>query len=95
MIYDSDLSIIHFRGIRRNNIYILSMNFVSNDHCLVASINNFLLWHKCFGHVNMKNISRILKLDLVNGLPKLVFKNDHFCDACQQDKMHKSTFKSK
>jgi hypothetical protein len=43
----------------------------------------------------VKNLSRISKNDLVKGLPKLNFKKDHFCDSCQQGKMHRSTFKSK
>jgi hypothetical protein len=95
LIYDSDLSTILFKGIRKKNIYVLSMNIISNEHCLVASVDDSLLWHRRCGHVHMKNISRISKHDLVNGLPKISFKKDHFCDACQQEKLHKSTFKSK
>ena len=94
LIYDIDLITIIFKGHRKNNIYVLSMNNISNEHCLIASSNDSILWHKRFGHVNFKHMSKISKNDSVNGLPKMSFKNN-FCDACQQGKMHKSSFKSK
>ena len=94
LIYDIDLITIIFKGYRKNNIYVLSMKNISNEHCLIASSNDSILWHKCFGHVNFKHISKISKNDSVNGLPKMSFENN-FCDACQQGKMHKSSFKSK
>jgi len=34
-------------------------------------------------------------MDLVKGLPKISFKFDLLCDACQQGKQHKASFKSK
>jgi len=43
----------------------------------------------------MKNIHRISHFDLVNGLPKINYRVNHFCDACQQGKMHKTSFKPK
>ena len=95
MIYDSDMTTILFKGVRKKNIYILSMKIFSNDHCLLASNDESILWHRRCGHINIKNISRISKNKLVNGLPIISYNKDHFCDACQQGKMHKSTFKSK
>ena len=71
------------------------MNFPSNDHCLLACSDDSFLWHRRCGHVNMKNISRISRKNLVNGLPKLDYKKNHFCDSCQKGKMHKSSHRSK
>ena len=59
LIYNHDMSNILFRGFRNNNIYVLSMNIETENHCLVASSNDTTLWHKRLGHVNMKNIHRI------------------------------------
>ena len=78
MIYDMDMSSLLFKGIRKKNIYTLSMNFPSHDHCLLISSDDSLLWHRRCGHVNMKNMSRISRSDLVNGLPKLDYKKNHF-----------------
>ena len=95
MIYDIDMTSLLFKGVRKKNIYILSMNFSSYDHCLLVSSDDSLLWHRRCGHVNMRNLSRVSKNDLVNGLPRLEYKKDHFCDSCQKGKMHKTSFKFK
>ena len=80
-IEDNKSNII-FEGIRKKNIYILSMK-VSNDNlCLLANTSDPWIWHKRFGHLNFKLLSRLSKLDLVRGLPKLNFKVDSICDAC-------------
>ena len=88
---------ILFKYSRNNNIYELSITCISsNDNlCLLASNNDYFLWHKRFGHLNMKTISKISKFDLVKGLPKIAFKKDYFCDSCQLGKQVKSSFKSK
>jgi hypothetical protein len=95
MIYAFDMTTLLFKGIRKKNIYILSMKFDTHEHCLLASNDESLLWHRRLGHVNVKNISRISKNNLVNGLPKLDYKKNHFCDSCQKGKMHKTSHRSK
>ena len=69
---------------------------VSNDNlCILASISNPRIWHKRFGNLNFKLLSRLSKHDLVRGLPKMNFKVDSLCDACQPGKFRKSSFKLK
>lgn len=53
------------------------------------------VWHRRLGHVSMRRISRINKLNLVRGLPKLKFNSDALCEACQKGKFSKPAFKSK
>ena len=77
------MSNILFKGIRKENIYILSMHVNSHEHCLVVSLYDSHLWHRRCDHINVKNILRISKNNLVSGLPKLDFKKNHFCDPCQ------------
>ncbi|GJX41932.1 putative ribonuclease H-like domain-containing protein, partial [Tanacetum coccineum] len=44
---------------------------------------------KGLGHLNFKNLNKLVKGNLVRGLPSRVFKNDHTCVACQKGKQHK------
>ena len=83
MIYDSDMTNLLFKGFRKKNIYILSMKISSHEHCLIVSSDESLLWHRRCGHVNVKNISRISKNNLVSGMPKLDFKKNYFCNPCK------------
>ena len=69
---------------------------ISNDNlCLLANTSDPWIWHKRFGYLNFKLLSGLSKLDLVRGLPKLNFKVDSICDACQLGKLKKSSFKLK
>ena len=53
------------------------------------------MWHKRFGHLNFKLLSRLSKHDLVRGLPKNEFKVDSLCDECQLGKLRRNSFKLK
>ena len=69
---------------------------ISNDNlCLLANASDPWIWHKRFGHLNFKLLSRLSKHDLIRGLPKIDFKVDSICDACQLGKLRKSSFKLK
>ncbi|GKD82615.1 putative ribonuclease H-like domain-containing protein [Tanacetum coccineum] len=58
--------------------------------CLTAkaTIDESNKWHRRLGHVNFKNLN---KLVLVRGLPSKIFQNDHTCVACQKGKQHKAS----
>ncbi|GKE64330.1 hypothetical protein Tco_1518491 [Tanacetum coccineum] len=45
-------------------------------------------------HVNFKNINKLAKHRLVNGLPSKLFTNDHNCVACNKGKQHKASYKA-
>ncbi|GJW60364.1 putative ribonuclease H-like domain-containing protein [Tanacetum coccineum] len=47
------------------------------------------------GHINFKNLNKLVKGNLVRGLPSKVFKNDHTCVACQKGKQHRASCKAK
>ncbi|KAI3814040.1 hypothetical protein L1987_18782 [Smallanthus sonchifolius] len=62
--------LILLRTPRRNNTYIVEMNdpeTKSSMACLLSKASNSesLLWHRRLGHVNFKNINRLVKQDLV------------------------------
>ncbi|GJV66243.1 putative reverse transcriptase domain-containing protein [Tanacetum coccineum] len=61
--------------------------------CLIAkaTIDESNKWHRRLGHVNFKNLNKLVKGNLVRGLPSKIFQNDHTCVACQKGKQHKAS----
>nr|GEX67880.1 ribonuclease H-like domain-containing protein [Tanacetum cinerariifolium] len=57
-----------------------------------ASIDESNKWHRRLGHVNFKNLNKLVKGNLVRGLPSKIFKNDHTCVACQKEKQYKASY---
>ena len=53
------------------------------------------VWHRRLGHISMRKLSQLNKLELVRGLPKLKFSSYALCGACQKGKFSKTTFKIK
>nr|GEU85327.1 hypothetical protein [Tanacetum cinerariifolium] len=85
---------------RKNNMYSFDMkNIVPQKDltCLLAKATNdeSMLWHRRVGHINFKNINKLVKDNLVRGLPSKHFKNDQTCVSCLKGKQHKVSFKSK
>nr|GEU34764.1 hypothetical protein [Tanacetum cinerariifolium] len=58
-------------------------------------INESMLWHRRLGHLNFKTMNKLVRSDLVKGLPSKRFENDHSCVACLKGKQHKASCKSK
>ncbi|GJR43991.1 ribonuclease H-like domain-containing protein [Tanacetum coccineum] len=77
---DEDLVIL--RAPRKNDVYSLDLkNIIPSGGvtCLVAKATNdeVVLWHRRLGHVNLKNINKLVQGNLVRGLPSKTFKIDH------------------
>jgi hypothetical protein len=51
--------------------------------CLVVSINDNFLWHRILGNINKDILSKLVKNELVKGLPHIALKNKKLCDVCQ------------
>nr|GFB32015.1 hypothetical protein [Tanacetum cinerariifolium] len=47
------------------------------------------------GHLNVKTMNKLVRHNLVRGLPTKSFDNDHTCTACLKGKQHKASYKSK
>lgn len=84
-------------GKRYNNIFMISLDDSSLKlKCLVVNNNNDAwLWHKRIAHIHMDHLNKLVKHDLVVGLPKIKFIKDKLCDACQKGKQTKVSFKPK
>nr|GEV91352.1 hypothetical protein [Tanacetum cinerariifolium] len=61
--------------------------------CLVAkaSADECMLWHMRLVHLNFKTINRLVRHNLVRGLPSKCFDNDHTYAACLKGKQHKAS----
>ncbi|GJV30617.1 ribonuclease H-like domain-containing protein [Tanacetum coccineum] len=82
---------------RKNNMYSVDMkNIVPKESltCLVAkaTLDESMLWHRRLGHVNFKTINKLVKDNLVRGLPSKRFENDQTCVACLKGKQHKASY---
>nr|GEZ30852.1 ribonuclease H-like domain-containing protein [Tanacetum cinerariifolium] len=82
---------------RENNMYNVNLkNIVPSGDltCLFAkaALDESNLWHRRLGHINFKTINKLVKGNLVRGLPSKVFENDHTCVACKKGKQHKASY---
>ncbi|GJS92474.1 putative ribonuclease H-like domain-containing protein [Tanacetum coccineum] len=86
---------------RQNNMYSFDLkNVVPSGGltCLFAimlTIDESNLWHRRLGHINFKTMNKLVRGNLVRGLPSKLFENDHTCVACQKGKQHKASCKTK
>ncbi|GJT25174.1 putative ribonuclease H-like domain-containing protein [Tanacetum coccineum] len=88
------------RVLRKDNIYSVDLKSVVPTRgltCLFAkaTIDESNLWHMRLGHINFKNMNKLVRGNLVRGLPLNIFENDHSCVACQKGKQHKTSCKAK
>ncbi|GJS66924.1 retrovirus-related pol polyprotein from transposon TNT 1-94 [Tanacetum coccineum] len=85
---------------RKDNMYSFDMkNIVPKESltCLVAKATSdeSMLWHRRLGHINFKNINKLVKDNLVRGLPIKGFENDQTSVACLKGKKHRASCMSK
>ncbi|GKB82114.1 retrovirus-related pol polyprotein from transposon TNT 1-94, partial [Tanacetum coccineum] len=87
------------KGSRGSNLYTISVEDMMKSFpiCVLskASKNKSWLWHRPLNHLNFGTINDLARKDLVRGLPRLKFKKDHLCSACQLGKSKKHTHKPK
>ena len=71
---------VHFEGYRHRNVYKINLDDFksSSEVCLYSLNDNSWLWHRKLRHVSMDTISKLLRKDLVKGLPKLDFSKTRF-----------------
>nr|GEX24444.1 ribonuclease H-like domain-containing protein [Tanacetum cinerariifolium] len=82
---------------RQNNIYSFNLeNIVPTGGlaCLIAksTVDESNKCHRRLGHVNFKNLNKLVKGNLVKGLPSKIFQNNHNCVAFQKGKQHKASW---
>nr|GEU34885.1 hypothetical protein [Tanacetum cinerariifolium] len=60
-----------------------------------ATLDESNLWHRRLSHINFKTMNKLIKGNLVRGLPLKVFENNHTCVACKKGKQHTASCKTK
>ncbi|KAL8097999.1 hypothetical protein AgCh_030940 [Apium graveolens] len=90
---------IAMTGVRHGNLYEarVSTNTDGSEVCLLCrvSVEDSWNWHKRLSHLNFNNINKLLRKDLLRGLPNALFTLDGLCDSCQKAKQRKTSLKSK
>nr|GEV13696.1 hypothetical protein [Tanacetum cinerariifolium] len=95
-----DESQILLKVLRKNNMYSVDLkNIVPKGDltCLFSKAisDESRLWHRRLGHLNFKTMNKLVKGNLVRGLPTKLFKNELNCVACQKGKQHRPSCKTK
>nr|GEY65424.1 ribonuclease H-like domain-containing protein [Tanacetum cinerariifolium] len=85
---------------RENNRYNVDLKNIvlSGDlTCLFtkATLDKSNIWHRRLGHINFKTMNKLVKGNLVRGLPSKVFENNHTCVACKKGMQHRTSCKTK
>nr|GEV32318.1 hypothetical protein [Tanacetum cinerariifolium] len=85
---------------RENSMYNVNLkNIVPSGDltCLFskATLDESNLWHTRLARVNFKTINKLVKGNLVRGLPIKVFENDHTCVVCKKCKQQRVSCKTK
>ncbi|GJV16854.1 ribonuclease H-like domain-containing protein [Tanacetum coccineum] len=83
---------------RQQNMYVVHLKDIvlhKNLTCLIAkaSVNESMLWHRRLGHLNFKTMNKLVRNNLVIGLPFKIFENDHSSVDCLKGKEHKASCK--
>ncbi|GKE23983.1 putative ribonuclease H-like domain-containing protein [Tanacetum coccineum] len=105
LVLSSDFKLLNesqvlLRVPRKDNIYSVDLKSVFPTKgltCLFAKaiIDESNLWHMRLSHINFKNMNKLVRGNLVRGLPSKIFENNHSCVACQKGKQHKASCKAK
>nr|GEU54465.1 ribonuclease H-like domain-containing protein [Tanacetum cinerariifolium] len=95
-----DESQVLLKVLRNNNMYSFDLKNVVPLGGLTglfvkATLDESNLWHRRLSHINFKTMNKLVRGNLVRGLPSKVFKNDYTCVACQKGKQHKASYKTK
>ncbi|XP_070039729.1 uncharacterized mitochondrial protein AtMg00300-like [Nicotiana tomentosiformis] len=79
------------------NIYVADFKSLQNGdlNCLSDIDDDAELWHRRLGHASFTLLNKLVRKDLVRGLPKSSFKDHKVCDACVKGKIVRSSFKPK
>ncbi|GJZ80263.1 ribonuclease H-like domain-containing protein, partial [Tanacetum coccineum] len=92
-----DVSHVLLKVPRKDNMYNVDLKNVVPQGgltCLFtkATPDESNLWHRRLGHVNFKTMNKLVRGNLVRGLPSKFFEINQTCVACQKGKCNISHF---
>ncbi|GJU12108.1 putative ribonuclease H-like domain-containing protein [Tanacetum coccineum] len=82
---------------RKNNMYSVGLKNIVPKEGLTflfakATSDESNLWHRRLGHINFKTMNKLVKGNLVRGLPSKLFENNQTYVACQKGKQHRASY---
>ncbi|XP_075087779.1 putative mitochondrial protein AtMg00300 [Nicotiana tabacum] len=82
---------------RYKNIYVADFESLQSGDlsCLSIVDDDTKLWNMRLGHASFTLLNKLVRKDLIHGLPKSSFKDHKMCDACAKGKHVRSSFKPK
>ncbi|GJT96558.1 putative ribonuclease H-like domain-containing protein [Tanacetum coccineum] len=91
-----DESQVLLRVPRKNNMYSVDLKNIVPKRgltCLFAKATSdeSKVWHRRLGYLNFKIMNKLVKGNLVRGLPSKNFENGQTCVACQKGKQHRAS----
>ncbi|KAJ9561586.1 hypothetical protein OSB04_006746 [Centaurea solstitialis] len=82
-------------GSRRTNLYTIRLQHKLQypSTCLISrsSLRQAVLWHKRLSHLNFRYIDKIVKHQLVSGIPLIKFDQEEMCPGCEKGKMKRAS----
>ncbi|KAI3692682.1 hypothetical protein L6452_32503 [Arctium lappa] len=97
-LFKEDTTTELLRAKIRGDLYLMHFKSINKYEklCLVSSKNEEAwLWHNRFCHLNFHTLDKLVKLELVKGLPSIKFDRDHLCSACEMGKLKRAAHKTK
>ncbi|XP_019175565.1 PREDICTED: uncharacterized protein LOC109170883 [Ipomoea nil] len=73
-----------------DNCYVLTIDTT----CFMYKADESKLWHGRLGHVNFRDMDKVIKLDAVRGIPKLKIEQEGVCGACAIGKQIRAPHKA-
>ncbi|GJS05771.1 putative ribonuclease H-like domain-containing protein [Tanacetum coccineum] len=85
---------------RKDNMYSVDLKNVVPQGGLTCLFEKAIpdesnLWHRRLGHGNFKTMNKLVRGNLVRGLPSKLFEINQTCVACQKGKQHRASCKTK
>ncbi|GJU87672.1 putative ribonuclease H-like domain-containing protein [Tanacetum coccineum] len=90
VVFEESINVLNLEVKLRDNWIVFKLSSL-----LQGTIDESNLWHMRLSQINIKNINKLVRGNLVRGLPLKFFENDHSCVACQKGKQHKVSYKTK
>ncbi|GJU86832.1 retrovirus-related pol polyprotein from transposon TNT 1-94 [Tanacetum coccineum] len=83
------------KGNHTTNLYTINLHEMAyaSPICLMAHATSTKswLWHQCLSYLNFDAINDLARNDLVTGLPKFKYHEEHFCPSCEQGKSKRTS----
>jgi hypothetical protein len=96
LLWSKSLKVAHV-GHVKNGLYVidLSKKATKAATCQMGKVDMGWLWHHRLGHINMRTLQSLHKVNHILVLTDLTFAKDRVCRACIEEKMHELPHPSK